>query len=49
MSAARGTELGLDKQDDAVHNVSVEGSDLSVEIGAGEQDSVAVTLDPDVL
>lgn len=45
VSAATGTELGLDNQDDAVHNFSVEGSDLSVEIGAGEEDSVTVTLD----
>ena len=46
VSAATGTELGLDNQDDAVHNFSVEGSDLSVDIGAGEEDSVAVNLDP---
>ena len=44
--AATGTELGLDNQDDAVHNFSVEGSDLSVEIGAGQENSVVVNLDP---
>lgn len=39
-------EIALQNEDDAVHNFSVEGSDIDVDIGMGEDQQVTVDLDP---